>query len=87
MARRSASRTVKFSRSVAKRDKMDGRAGRKRPEAEYALRALLGRLRRLELAVAWSISGKPKDFDAAQFVKAVIQLRLDAEIDESRDTD
>jgi len=51
------------------------------------IRQLFRRLRRLELAVASSLSGKPKDFDLDQFLKAVLEVEQDARDDQGRSID
>lgn len=87
MARkRSASRTVSFTRSV-KRDKIPGRTRGGPPKAGPDYVRLFKRLRRLELALVKSLSGKPKDFSLERFVDSVLQLKHDAALDESRSSD
>ncbi len=89
MARkRSASRNMPSTKSF-KRDILQGGRGRGRRSrpTEPSWVQLLRRLRRVELAMAYSLSGKPKDFSLERFLEAVLQLSSDAEIDESRGPD
>ncbi len=86
MAKRSASRDANFTKSF-ERDKLKGGRGRGRRRRQPATLDLLRRLRRLELATAKSVSGLPKHFDLDGFVKSVLQLDLDASLQESRGAD
>ncbi len=84
MAKRSASRRAGFTGSIerAKLQGGRGRGRRRRPDPPSWV-ALFRRLRRLELALAYSIAGKPKDFSLDRFLKAVLELKADAETNES----
>ncbi len=88
--RRSASRNtpIDAGRVIRRRRRgtlqEEGGRGRSPPNAT---RLLLGRLRRLELAMAYSLSGKPRDFDLDKFLEAVLQLNTDATTSSGRSID
>ncbi len=86
MGKRSASRDANFTKSF-ERDNLKGGRGRGRRRRQPATPDLFRRLRRLELAVAKSETGLPRDFDLDGFVKSVLQLNLDAALQESRSAD
>ncbi len=82
MARkRSASRSVPFTRSV-NRDKLKGGRGRgrhgNRVDASFA--GFMRRLRRLEFALL-HLLGHDSKFDVDKFVESVIRLEADAKIE------
>ncbi len=84
--KRSASRNKAATR-VVKRATVEGGRGRARQSRLPDMVGLFRRLRRLELAVAFVVTMKPKDFDLDSFVQSVLQLKTDAALQESRGSD
>ena len=75
--------TKSVSRDILKGG--EGRVRRRRRPPDF--RPLFGRLRRLELAMVYQVSGKPRDFDMDRYVQDVIQREKDAETQSGRNND
>ncbi len=90
--KRSASRAGRPTKETVQRRRKRGilpgrREGGSRNGSPDATRQLFMRLRRTELALVYSMTGKPKDFSLDRYVDSVLQLAQDAKTRSGRDSD